>query len=123
MSPLDPKNRAPQDALALPAVTENGGRVELRFAATRTTQTSCVYSARWFAGPCKIEGTVTIFAPVGSTKIPSVGIEAESLPEWLGTFTVQLVKSTARSVLADQPDFAQAAWPRRLTRWRRADGT
>jgi hypothetical protein len=122
MTPLDPKDRAPDGALALPAVTENGGRVELRLAAAQTEETRCVYGARWFVGPRMVTGSVTIAAPVAGTKIPHVSIEADDLPDWLSTFTVQLVKSTSRSVLSDQPDFSKAAWPRRLTRWRRADG-
>lgn len=120
MTPLDPKDRLPDSALALPAVTENGGRVELRLVPAQTNDTRCVYSARWFVGPRMVTGSVMIAAPAPGTKLPHITLEAGDLPAWLGSFTTQLIKLTCRSVLADQPDFSKVAWPRRLTRWRRA---
>jgi len=122
MSSSDPTDHDPESALAEPAVTEHGGRVELRLVTDQTDATHCTYSARWFIGSTKVTGTVTIQAPPSGAKVPTVTLEADELPDWLCSFTTQLVKLTCRSVLLDQPDFEKAVWPRRLTRWRRADG-
>lgn len=119
MTPADPKDRPPESALAQPAVTEHGARVELRFSAAQSNATRCTYNARWFIGAEQVDGAVTIAAPApGAKTSPSIELTAPELPPWLSTFTVQLLKVTCRSVLAEEPDFARALWPRRITRWR-----
>ncbi len=99
-------------ALPEPSPVEHGGRVELRLITAPSDESpSAHYGARWFTASQKIEGLVTI----ALSDKPVVSLEAsEPLPEWLGTFTTTLVRTTARQAVKEN------TWPRRLTRWRAA---
>ena len=107
-------------SLAEPAVTEHGGRVELRFSAERCTTGTVVYAARWFVAGVVHEGWAQIDASSTPQTAPTVQITAEALPGWLASFTETLLRTSARTVLGAGVDFDRAPWPRRLTRWRAA---
>jgi hypothetical protein len=105
-------DRPPSAPLPEPSPVEYGGRVELRLVQSPEAESAedARYAARWFTADLTLEGEVTI-SPEGT----QVKVEApEALPDWLESFTTTLVRTTARSAKKDN------AWPRRLTRWRRA---
>lgn len=97
----------PGAAWAAPSPVEHGGRVELRLVEQDDGTTR--YAARWYTADEKLDGEVKI------TSGPLVTIESPAtLPEWLGSFTTTLVRTTARQAEKE------GSWPRRLTRWRKA---
>jgi len=110
----------PKSTLAQPAVTEHGGRVELRWDAPAVTAQSVAYTARWFLGATLIEGSVVVHAPDSTAKALRIELQAPDLPEWMVTFTQNLLRTTARSLPSYGATFHEAAWPRRLTRWRKS---
>ncbi len=115
----DRHDELPTSAYAQPAVTEHGGRVELRLAPQFSNETTVCYAARWIFDGTTLEGWAYVDAPDDETNSPRIRIEAPGLVQWLDGFTRTLLRTSARSVLADNPSFSSAAWPRRLTRWRK----
>lgn len=95
-----------------PSPVEHGGRVELRLVTGPSADSpQARFSARWFTASQRVEGHVT----VDLTDKVVVSLDPlEALPEWLGTFTSNLVRTTARQAQKEN------TWPRRLTRWRAA---
>ncbi len=118
-----PTGALPSSALAQPAVTENGGRVELRFSAEHSSETTITYRGRWFFDDQCLEGLLHISAPNEEKKPVGLQIEGVELPEWLNTFTQTLARTSARSALLSGQPFASCPWPRRITRWRKAPST
>lgn len=100
---------------------EHGGRVTLRRSnvAAEASNSRVIYDAEWAT-----EGGIWRGRVVASTEAaPELELgdtapetEGDAPPRWLTDWTVQLVRTTARSV-ASTPD---GEWPRRLTRWRAA---
>jgi len=98
------------ESLPEPSPVEHGGRVELRLDQA-AGDAPVRYNARWFTADERIEGNVEI----ADGKPPEVTVAPEGeLPDWLSSFTVTLVRTTARSAAQENN------WPRRLTRWRAA---
>lgn len=95
-----------------PSPVEHGGRVELRLDLDGfSPEAEVVYQARWFTPEGALEGSVS----VDRREKVMVSIQApDGLPEWLASFTSNLVSTTARKVTQEDE------WPRRLTRWRDA---
>lgn len=105
------KERPSSAPLPEPSPVEYGGRVELRLTQVpEGDEREAVYAARWFTAELSLQGEVSV-----SSSGTSVEVEApEELPDWLGQFTTTLVRTTARTAAKE------SAWPRRLTRWRKA---
>ncbi len=88
------------------APLETGGRVELRL----TTGGSTTYEARWFHGDARFNGRAT----VDEDGEAQIRIDEDGAPEWLVAWTSALLR-----VLARDHATSGAAWPRRITRWRK----
>jgi hypothetical protein len=98
-----------------PSPIDHGGRVELRLVESESG--TARYAARWYTPEERLDGEVTVVHPSSQTDAPSTTVEIDSpahLPEWLGSFTTSLVRTTART--AEQ----KGTWPRRITRWRKS---
>lgn len=109
------KSEEPDPPWAEPSPVEHGGRVELRLVESQSGTTR--YAARWYTPAERLDGEVTVVFPSSRAEAESPTVEIDSpdhLPEWLGSFTTSLVRTTARA--AEQ----QGKWPRRITRWRKS---
>jgi len=108
------KSEEPDPPWAEPSPVEHGGRVELRLVESQGS--TARYAARWYTAEERMDGEVTVLQASSQTEAPPT-VELDSpaqLPEWLGSFTTALVRTTARQ--AEQ----EGTWPRRLTRWRKS---
>lgn len=102
----------PPSTLAAPAVTTNGGRIELRLQQELSDGT-VEYDARIFLGRDQPENLWLahfVRQPDGTLLVSSK--DTRPIPDWVMKYAKTLLQLAARSS-------EQKGWPRRLTRWRK----